>query len=288
VTFPITNPTNPVIPPDPVLNPQKESSQVSVEFVQDVLTELFAYLNNADMVRAFLVCRKWAGIEKDRVLRIQMVRNFAFGKRDWERFYGQVGEEPLLKESVYKALVSQCLFWPDKKVSDTHLLVLIPETVDGKPLTLDSLGEMIKHPRQGPATKYSYYSAAVKKEFGGVARPSHWALMTRDVIPESRNQTYADQCDLVASHAKEKNLPLELPLALDAAASILMHHVKTGDPLFTDDKLGKEFTHTRCQEKVDGNQWPAAIGGFSAEGILASNDCHARGISVGVAVFWKF
>lgn len=73
----------------------------------------------------------------------------AFGKVEWEKYFGDVGVEPPLPENINEILKSQCVYWPDKRVEDTHLLVLIPKTVDGNALTLNSLGELIQRPRGG-------------------------------------------------------------------------------------------------------------------------------------------
>ena len=79
----------------------------------------------------------------------------AFGKADWEKYFGEVGIEPPLPPNIHDILESSCPFWPAKKVKETHLLVLIPQTVNGKALTLDYLEQLIQKPLGGGhATKY--------------------------------------------------------------------------------------------------------------------------------------
>jgi hypothetical protein len=190
-----------------------------------------------------------------------------FGKAKWAEYFGDVGETPPLPANINEILKSSCPFWPDKKVYETHLLVLIPEKVNGKPFCLDSLGELIKSPKSGHKTEYKYYWDEIKKDLGTKSLKSHWVLMTRNVIPESRNKSYEVQKALVQEHAQRSNIPYELPKALEAATAILMHHVETGERLYPDDPC----TYTRCQKKVNNNQWPAAIGGFAAGGLVISN-----------------
>jgi serine/threonine protein kinase len=191
--------------------------------------------------------------------------SMAFGKAKWEKYFGDIGVEPPLPPNIEEILNSPCIFWSGKKVRDTHLLVLVPEKVNGRPFHLDSLAELIKSPKSGHKTKYDYYNSDVKKELGTKSLGSHWALMTKDVIPNSTNKTYDDQKALVQKHAQSSKIPYELPKALEAATAILMHHVETGERLY-------ENIFTRCQEKVDNNQWPAAIGGFAAGGLSVLND----------------
>ena len=194
---------------------------------------------------------------------VDITRPPCFGKKEWAKYFGEIGVEPPLPQNIHEILNSPCLFWPDKKVSDTHLLVLVPATVNGKPLTLNSLEELIQKPKEGHKTKYNYYRDHVKNELGNQSTSSHWVLMTRDVIPESRSKAYEDQKKLVAAYAQKSGQPYELPTALDAMTCILMEHVQTGIKLYNDNPL----TYTRCQEKVDSNQWPVAIGGFAAGGL---------------------
>ena len=187
----------------------------------------------------------------------------AFGAEKWNKYFGNVGVEPPLPPNIESILNSPCLFWPAKKVFETHLLILVPATVNGKPLTLNSLQELIQNPKEGHKTQYGYYHDYVKNELGNQSTSSHWVLMTRDVIPDSRNKSYEDQKKLVAIHVQKSGQPYELPTTIDVVTCILMEHVQTGVKLYSDNPL----TYTRCQEKVDKNQWPVAIGGFAAGGL---------------------
>ncbi len=199
------------------------------------------------------------------------VPEMAFGKAKWGKYFGDIGTEPPLPPNIEQILNSACIFYPGEKIRETHLLVLIPNTVNGRAFHLNSLSELIKSPKTGNKSQYRNYNSYVKNELGTKSTGSHWALMTRDVIPDSRNKTYDDQKALVARHVQKSKIPYELPTALDAATAILMHYVETGKALYTDDKLGKQWTYTRCQEKVNKNKWPAAIGGFSSGGLHV---CH--------------
>ena len=166
---------------------------------------------------------------------------------------------------------------------DTHLLTLLPATVDGERLTLNHLTELIQNPRGGGhATKYRYYTSNVKEELGDhPCDTSSWALMSKEVVPGSRSKSYKEQCALVKGHQERSSFPYEVPPALPAAIAILTHHVRSGERLYSD----APWTYTRCQEKVHQNRWPVAIGGFSGGGLsVVSNGSDGNGM----AVFWKF
>ena len=211
----------------------------------------------------------------------------AFGAAEWATYFGDVGVEPPLPTNIEQILSSPCIFWPGQKVDDTHLLVLIPNTVNGRPFHLNSLAELIKKPRKGNKTQYRYYNENIQRELGEKSFAPHWVLMTRDVIPDSRNKTYKDQKALVQRNAQQSGISYELPTALEATTAILMEYVKTGNPLYTDNKLGEQWTYTRCIEKVDKDQWPAAIGGFSSGGLRVDVICFDR-FDGGVGCVRKF
>ena len=204
---------------------------------------------------------------------------FEFGKSQWGTCFGDIGAEPPLPDNIREILDSPCVFWPDKKVRETHVLVLIPNTINGNPFDLNYLSELINKPKAGYETQYRFYDNYVKKDLGAKSYPSHWVLMTRDLIPGSQNKSYKDIKAHIQSHAQQSKIPYELPTALEAATTILMEHVKTGEKLYSgDDRLLYPFlrryngSFTVCQEKVNDNQWPVAIGGFSSGGLGVKHD----------------
>ena len=194
----------------------------------------------------------------------------AFGKKEWEKYFGDIRVEPPLPANIEEILNEPCSFWPTRKVKETHLLVLIPNTLNGKLFTMNYLKEFVQKPKFGYATKYKYYSDHVKEVVGDKSYPSHWVLMTRDVIPGSRYKKYSECCYMVASHSKKTALPYELPHELDVTASILMHYVKTGERLYSDSQW--TWTYSQDVDKVGDS---LIIGGFSSDGIYISRSSYS-------------
>ena len=188
------------------------------------------------------------------------VASSAIDKAVWERYLGHLGVAPPLPEGIEQILNAPCPFWAGRKVRDTHLLALIPAQVTGSPLTLDYLGQLIERPYGGGhATKYGYYWDGARKAIGQQASGGpYWVWMTRDVLPGSCNKSYPDQCALVAEHAKRTGLGYEVPGALEAAVVMLLHHVRSGERLYSDNP----WVYTLCQESIRGYQLIA--GGFSS------------------------
>jgi len=121
----------------------------------------------------------------------------AFGKAQWEKHFGNVGVEPPLPANIHDILSNSCPYWHSKTVQETHLLMLIPQTIDRNPLTLTKLmKDLIRTPGEGGhTTDYSFcYEYQVEQEIGSQsASSSYWALITKYVLPFSGCKTYSEQ-----------------------------------------------------------------------------------------------
>jgi hypothetical protein len=187
-----------------------------------------------------------------------------FGKADWETYFGDIGDEPFLSEEKIKEILnSPCPFSGDEsvKVRDTHMLVLIPATIDDAEVTLNMLQNLISHgSKKGYKANYRFYDhkSWPKIEHGDTpVRRSYWVLMTRDVIPESRNKSYADQKAMV------EGMDYVLPQALEVVVCILAESVASATHLFS-----RDFeTYTGCAESVRG-KYPIIVGGFGNDNTL--------------------
>src|SRR5262249_24838848 len=144
-----------------------------------------------------------------------------------------------LPKDIHKILKSPCpfSFFPWYKIEDTHMLVLIPETVNGMPFDLTTLGKLVQAPKEGHATQFNFISIDNCKSFndinGNLAMPkSHWVLMTKDVINGSRGQYYKSQQALIAKVNKKSGMNYEAPNVLAAATCIFMHYISSKERLF--------------------------------------------------------
>jgi hypothetical protein len=196
----------------------------------------------------------------------------AFGPREWFIHFGtHLKNVPRLPSDIAEILASDCPFWPSKKVHETHLLVLVPQTVNGQPLNLKTLGELVKKPLTGSATKYRGFYLGEYTDLA--APPSHWVLMTRDVIEGSRNKSFQDQQTL----SQKSHGVYAVPTLLDATVSIFLEHIRSGAWLYGD----SPWTYTRCQEKYNAD-WQLCVGGFAPGGLridFSGNDDEHDGVA---------
>lgn len=234
-------------------------------------TQLHAFLRNAE-APSF-------SHESQLPLKSFSSEQIAFGKTKWAQYFGDIGEVPELPKGIEEILQASCPFHPNKQVGDTHMLVLIPKTVDEQPFTLHLLEKLIRTPKEKEPLFTTSYSDYVNRELGAKSvQEAYWVLMTKDVIPNSRSKTYEEQVSLI-----ENVSPYKFPNTLEAAASILLHFLQTNEIFYRKNPI----TYTRCQEKVDKNQWPVIVGGFSHREITICID-DLSCANCGVAAVRKF
>ena len=249
---------------------------VSVPENLHILKHIFSYLNAKDLTTCLLVCKQWNQHANNEALWNDLVPETAFGPKKWNTYFGDIGETPPLPQMIHKILIAPCPIWPGKRVHETHLLTLIPKTVNAQPLTLQSLGELVQKPLYGPATKYKYFDLGEHQDLPAPA--PHWAILSRDVIPGSRYKSYADHQQLLKQYPS-----YEVPHILDASVALFMEHAQSGTRLYSN----SPNTFTRCQQKYNAN-WKLAVGGFVAGGLIISYDYDDEYENCGVGISRKF
>ena len=204
----------------------------------------------------------------------------AFGALKWNQYFGIQVVEPPLPPDIDKILLGPCPIFPGKRVAETHFLTLIPEG-----MTLERLEALAQNPKQGNKIGFRYKNQTLWSQYGKTpAGKTHWALMTNDVIPDSRSKNWKDQQALAAQYRPQG---YEIPSVIDAVASLFLEHVQTGKRFYTD----SPDTYTRCVEQVtdsSGNKWPAAIGGFAPAGLSVLYDYDGVDARVGLGVVRTF
>ena len=162
--------------------------------------------------------------------------------------------------------------------------MLITDTVDGVPFTLDKLGAPIK--KWFPTNKegYSYYWPDVCVQYSGQKLPDapYWVLMMQNILKDSRDMNYEtdknyETCkNAVKPYSKEG---YRLPHVLEAATMVLTHFVKNNQEYLLGNDL---LTYTYCLEKCEND--PVIVRDFSTRGL---NVEATRYNCNGVCCCWK-
>lgn len=197
----------------------------------------------------------------------------AFGAKLWEEYFGLKVDEPPLPLDIDKILNSQCPFSETGlKIQDTQMLVLIPGSINGESLTLKNFGELVgKRFSEFGQRGYQNLDGLVKEN--GCDGKTYWVLMTKSVIPESRNKDILQQRKQIEAQGKGD---YHVPKALEAAVCLIAEYARSGIRLFDFESM----TYSRCNDECTYDNidlFQVSIG-FAAEGlrVLKSGKFYAR------------
>lgn len=269
-----------------------EKKQDPIEILpEELILEIFSYLDFATLGRACFVNREWRRIASDETLwKKAEVYEKAVSSKKWAQWFGEeaVKDEDLEEEwrslpwNIAGILECRCPIFPEKKVIDTHMLVRLPKTLNGA-LTLKSLGELAKKYFPDNDTGYRIIrSAIIKKQGDKSIDKSQWVLMTKDVLPGSRKKSYNEQKKIIDNLAEKSLISYEVPQTLESVTCIFSQYLGSNIRLFND----SPSTYTRCQENIHGYQM--VVGGFASDGFDVDNDYNSVHEDIGVAALRKF
>lgn len=186
-----------------------------------------------------------------------------FGEEVWKSMRVEVPPAPSLPWNISAIWNGPCPVYSGKKIRDTHMLVYIPETVNGKPLTLQRL---IKIARPiFPQRVYQGFSLGkpcdgdeglgwdprIEKYGIKPIDKGCWVLMTRDILPDSKMKTYEEQEKMVGAVAKKAKATYQIPQTIEAVVGFVTHYFRTKEFLF-EDRPFKAKIATRCRDEIDG------------------------------------
>lgn len=166
-----------------------------------------------------------------------------FGEEEWNTLIGRVEAAPLLPLNLIETLRTKCPIFPSKEIHTTHRLILIPDRVNGQPLTLSLLKTITE--KRFPQHRIDHTIINITQKNVPVTT-SYWILMT-PILPDSRSKKYALQQEMINQLAITSLAFYTLPTALEAAVSFFANY--SDDPTSKRDLLKHEASdYTRCQE----------------------------------------
>jgi len=178
----------------------------------------------------------------------------AFGAEQWMWYHGEVGEEPLLPWNIEEILNARCAFWKKMNMKGSHILMLMPETVNGAAYTLNLLEFLIMNCKNATRrTKLAYYWEELKRQIGNEpVKESYWVLMSRFPLPGTRSKTFEMQKAWLNKQTAEMNRLIgaeaSVPTVLEGATCLLMEYAKTGKKLYP----SKDNLFMTCANMING------------------------------------
>ncbi len=192
----------------------------------DLNLHVLGFLDVKDLGRCEAVSKKFRSLSSTESLwQALPLPPYVFGKKEWTKHVGDIGEEPyLLKRPILKLLNSNCPFQEGKKTRDTHLLMLIPSHIDGLPLSLNRWIEIVNAPKKHNSTTYDIRKPEDFRSFDHFferkAPPSHFVLMQKCPSKWVKGTHISEY--ILRSNRRTK-ITYQPPTALDAAIIFWMN-----------------------------------------------------------------
>lgn len=168
------------------------------------------------------------------------------GKKFWTDHLGDIGEEPSLPNDLEELLIQPCPFSSGKKVGETHFLLLVPKTLNGKALTKKLLEKMVKNPLRGHPTQI-------------ICTTKTDALIGEKSIPESRWVLMYKEIMFGTSITHLDAIGYRMPEPIEAMTAYLLQFFRTGIQ-----HPQEKYTLCHAENKI------IAVGDYSSKGLYVT------------------
>lgn len=187
-----------------------------------------------------------------------------FGQREWERYWGKVGEVPAPPKEMLTAALGPCPLVEGKKMWQTHVFFYRPATIYGKSIDTELIKSIVESEKFGH-NRMRLLDMIRGWEDGDIKAvdKGYWCAIAKDREPVERKITYVDDRvdDQFLFDARSKGY--SFPPILDAFLVLSMTYVASGE---RKERLLKDEQYTLCKEK--GLKYPLLIGNFNDWGEL--------------------
>ena len=203
----------------------------------------------------------------ERLVRELLGKNY-LGAEAWAAQGVDVGAAPPLPGAITEALLnSECSLHPGEKIKDTHLLVLVPKTVNGEPYSALKLNELCAT-RKGSGDKLIYdgLNSWKNEEWAAKAQvENEWVLIPKsDPDPKEVPGDKHFRSKNVAAQGKvhEEHYPEYREVkTVELMTAVLLNDLVNGEPRMLDGG-----SYLRCVEP-NASSGRVCVGRFDANGL---------------------
>lgn len=290
---PVALPPSPSQPPVKIVKEAVPQTPVATEVAQPDLSSPILQKKREDILKTNPEYQpavdSWDKLKiplTDQLTRLDELKSYAFGTDKWKTYFAMSsGKIPTLPCDIYEMLNEVDHVKSGSKIKDTHVLVLVPCMLrtgnNDLMLTVPSLGYLKRYQMTGypcPTPAYSMYEEGSNPKIKKIdqvgdsfnfneLRPkaSHWALMTKSVIPENLsgfNRTLKGSPAILTDYNVKAKSIYHTPEAIDVAACCILHFVDTGERLLDRTKDPKSIL---CNEYLGKGKYSAGIGGLNKD-----------------------
>lgn len=226
-------------------------------------------------------------------------RPFPLAETNWYTALKSIGALPTrippLPVDIHEILEGLCPIYKDQtkpdgtpyKIKDTHILYLIPAgTVNELEQRISAYGQQFFQGEK--PLKFSFFWSEARQEYATVPNSQpQWVLISKDVLPGSREQTYTKQVQVVDALSAKSLTDYQVPTLREASLAIFLHKIATGESLYNGNSQneGHLYTYTRVKETTLNRH--LIVGGFAPSGLYI-NGCYGfNSKELGVAAVRK-
>ncbi len=207
------------------------------------------------------------------------------GKKDWNARGVDVGEVPPLPKELLEALNKPCPIAKDgTKMIDTHVILWMPPTLNGEPMTVNSLEKMATADAFGEnkiGYEYCYDSIRGDNAINQPLERGFWLALYKKPVEGGRS--FTDQQKFITD-----NCPgYEVPKVREVIAASVMQYGCSGDKKERILASESDVCYSRCEERIRGYQ--IVVGALVSAGLISVSGNFSGGIAhVGVCPVRKF
>jgi hypothetical protein len=264
-----------------VINPEAIKAALSAEAARSI--QSFIEEGTEDSLNAALLKVKELRslVERGGSVDLEAVKELMPGKvvgPDARIFKGRdIGEVPQLPADLLSVLKSRCVLANDgRTVAETHRLVLLPATIDGEPLTLNSLRELAT--TTGKRRDPSFYKQDWYDDEAFANAPlgkSVWVLEYADEAPDTLYKNDSEQVAVVGKLSDYRTARV-----LEHVGTMVLQYLENAERIYPN-------FHGRCEERSASGARVSA-GYFDADGLGVNyHDVDDRAAALGRAVVRK-
>lgn len=185
------------------------------------------------------------------------------GKKDWHARGVDVGHVPPLPKALLEALNKPCPIAKDgTKMIDTHVILWMPPTLNGEPMTVDNLEKMATSDAFGKnKMKYESCDSRIRGDavINQPLKQGYWVALYKR--PVAGGKSFVEQKEYI----EEKCPGYQIPKTLEVITACAMDYGCLGDKKEHIFDTGHDVRYSRCEEQIQSSQ--VVVGGLSSSGV---------------------
>lgn len=205
----------------------------------------------------------------------------------WHKAHKMLGtlpeKLPPLPENIAEIMGSPCSIYPGKKIEETHVLALIPEESG----SLNQFASKISKIYRENTLQFEYSRDEIREKYADTPfSPTHWVLMTKDVLPKSKGMAFEDQLTQLSPLVRKSGMRYQVPTLQQSLVAIMTHRIATREILYpvVGTRYGPNWTLTYVKETLKDSYTGLVVGAFSASGVqIGSNFTPYGNENIGLA-----